>query len=62
LTSARAAATLSAMTNDARDRTATGFGITGWVHVCERCGERMNEVKCKILCPNCGYSRDCSDP
>ena len=33
-----------------------------WAHVCERCGERMEERQCKILCKNCGYSRDCSDP
>ena len=32
------------------------------VHICERCGERMDERKCKILSPNCGYYRDCSDP
>jgi ribosomal protein L37E len=32
------------------------------VHICERCGERMDERKCKIICPNCGYYRDCSDP
>jgi hypothetical protein len=31
-------------------------------HVCERCGEPMEERKCKILCRNCGYYRDCSDP
>lgn len=37
-------------------------GITEWRHVCERCGETMVEQKCKILCPRCGYSRDCSDP
>ncbi|MBI4637476.1 MAG: hypothetical protein HY727_14105 [Candidatus Rokubacteria bacterium] len=33
-----------------------------WVHVCERCGERMVEVHCKIVCNNCGMLRDCSDP
>jgi hypothetical protein len=31
--------------------------------VCEVCGSRMRYVAaCKILCPNCGYRRDCSDP
>jgi hypothetical protein len=35
---------------------------TEWVHICERCGERMEEQKCKIICPNCFYTRDCSDP
>lgn len=33
-----------------------------WVHVCDRCGERMAEHHCKIVCPRCGYTRDCSDP
>lgn len=30
--------------------------------VCDICGAQMNEQKCKIRCPNCGYTRDCSDP
>ena len=33
-----------------------------WVHICERCGERMEERQCKIVCHNCGHMRDCSDP
>ena len=37
-------------------------GAREWVHVCERCGEQMQERQCKILCPNCGHMRDCSDP
>ena len=36
--------------------------ITQWIHTCERCGERMAEHHCKIICPNCGFCRDCSDP
>lgn len=31
-------------------------------HVCECCGTRMYDHNCKIVCPNCGYKRDCSDP
>lgn len=31
-------------------------------HVCNVCGERMREIHCKIVCPRCGYTRDCSDP
>ena len=50
------------MMDEARDRTVTLNGITEWVHVCDRCGERMNEIKCKIVCPRCGSFRDCSDP
>lgn len=30
---------------------------------CEMCGGFMRYIAaCKILCPNCGYKRDCSDP
>ena len=29
---------------------------------CEICGCSMIEQKCKIKCPNCGFTRDCSDP
>ncbi|MEJ7870968.1 MAG: hypothetical protein WKF67_01825 [Rubrobacteraceae bacterium] len=29
---------------------------------CERCGTEMFGVHCKLVCPNCGYRRDCSDP
>ncbi len=31
-------------------------------HVCELCGTVMYDHHCKIVCPNCGYKRDCSDP
>ncbi|MEK6926387.1 MAG: hypothetical protein AABW50_03860 [Nanoarchaeota archaeon] len=26
------------------------------------CGTETEEIKCKIICPNCGSKRDCSDP
>jgi len=29
---------------------------------CEICGSTMVERSCKIKCPNCGFTRDCSDP
>jgi hypothetical protein len=30
---------------------------------CELCGFPLAvERHCKIVCPNCGYTRDCSDP
>lgn len=32
------------------------------VLVCDICNTPMLEMKCKIICPNCGYTRDCSDP
>lgn len=31
-------------------------------HDCDLCGTRMYEHNCKIVCPNCGYKRDCTDP
>ena len=32
------------------------------IYLCNVCGERMREIHCKIICPRCGYTRDCSDP
>lgn len=29
---------------------------------CEFCGSEMYGLHCKLVCPNCGYRRDCSDP
>jgi hypothetical protein len=29
---------------------------------CEICGDEMYGLHCKLVCPNCGYRRDCSDP
>lgn len=29
---------------------------------CEICGTLMLQRQCKIRCPNCGFTRDCSDP
>ncbi len=29
---------------------------------CEVCGAEMFGLHCKLVCPNCGYRRDCSDP
>lgn len=31
--------------------------------ICEICGGTMRyTASCRITCPNCGYTRDCSDP
>lgn len=31
--------------------------------VCELCGSIMHyTTQCRIVCDNCGYARDCSDP
>jgi glycine oxidase len=29
---------------------------------CDLCGAAMKEFHCRIICPSCGYQRDCSDP
>ena len=29
---------------------------------CELCGSEMYGLHCKLICSNCGYRRDCSDP
>jgi len=29
---------------------------------CPICGFPSVEEKCKVICQNCGYTRDCSDP
>lgn len=29
---------------------------------CDLCGGEMLERHCKLVCTNCGYQRDCSDP
>jgi hypothetical protein len=30
--------------------------------VCDLCGSPMRESHCKLVCDQCGYVRDCSDP
>lgn len=32
-----------------------------YVYVCDRCGTKMIETNCKIVCMNCGNRLDCSD-
>lgn len=29
---------------------------------CDLCGNPMRESHCKLVCDQCGYTRDCSDP
>ncbi len=31
------------------------------IYICDRCGARMVERQCKVVCPNCGSRMDCSD-
>lgn len=37
-------------------------GATAGDEECDLCGARMYGLHCKLVCPNCGYRRDCSDP
>ncbi len=30
-------------------------------YICDRCGFKMIEIHCKVICPNCGSRYDCSD-
>jgi len=30
--------------------------------LCDICGCPMLDVHCKLICRNCGFMRDCSDP
>jgi hypothetical protein len=62
LTSAAGRLQAEAMTNPSSDRPTASPPAAQWVHICERCGERMEERQCKIICLNCGLTRDCSDP
>lgn len=41
-------------------RTSEALEISG--EECELCGAEMYGLHCKLICPNCGYRRDCSDP
>lgn len=45
------------------DAAAAGPGRSGPPPVpCDRCGIAMVEHHCKLQCPRCGLTRDCSDP
>lgn len=32
------------------------------IYYCDLCGNVMLNVHCKLICEQCGYKRDCSDP
>jgi hypothetical protein len=38
-----------------------GTSVPDRVFLCDRCGTKMIERQCKIICPNCGSCIDCSD-
>ncbi|MFQ5817916.1 MAG: hypothetical protein ACE5H2_08175 [Terriglobia bacterium] len=31
------------------------------MHICPRCGTRLQARQCKLLCERCGYYMSCSD-
>lgn len=39
-----------------------GHGEKAAPPTCELCGGAMLDRHCKLVCLNCGYQRDCSDP
>ena len=32
------------------------------MEACDVCGAPTYEIRCKVICKQCGYTRDCSDP
>lgn len=40
---------------------ASGRDEKGVTH-CDLCGTPMLEWHCRLVCPACGFQRDCSDP
>jgi hypothetical protein len=50
------------MEDSAGNREATVSEASGPSEECELCGAEMFGLHCKLICPNCGYRRDCSDP
>lgn len=41
-------------------RAVDGSGAGGCL--CDLCAATMYDFHCRLICPNCGYQRDCSDP
>jgi rubrerythrin len=49
--------------NDLRDRQAAAARLDARTveYICLICGAAMWSAHCKVKCPNCGFTRDCSD-
>ncbi len=45
-----------------RARGERGSVETERVYLCDLCGHPMLNLHCKLICEQCGYKRDCSDP
>lgn len=48
--------------SEAKDAPVASPETASYDEECELCGSRMYGLHCKLVCPNCGYKRDCSDP
>ncbi len=48
--------------DSAENREAPFSEALGPSEECELCGSEMFGLHCKLICPKCGYRRDCSDP
>lgn len=44
------------------EKDASESGEAGSGEECEVCGAQMFGLHCKLVCPRCGFRRDCSDP
>lgn len=49
---------------DARERESSGTSLRepGGPEPCDVCGGPTFEVRCKVICRRCGFTRDCGDP
>jgi glycine oxidase len=55
------APSVSAQHAEARTRSEAGPAASQPT-LCDMCGRPMIDRHCKLVCPDCGYMRDCSDP
>ena len=53
---------LRKMNEEQTQQARTGEALQPSGEACEVCGTEMYGLHCKLVCPNCGYRRDCSDP
>jgi hypothetical protein len=59
---AQRARILRQMSEDQTQQTQAPEGSEPSGEECEICGAEMYGLHCKLVCANCGYRRDCSDP